>query len=75
MRKTLLVGLLYLLLLSAGCKQRILDYPYAENNTTTTSYFGNAISDEYQWLEMSPVRNQKVAGWLKAQSDLSHKFI
>lgn len=74
MKSYILNCLLVILLLLTGCKQRFLDYPYAENNTTTSNYFGIEIPDDYQWLEMNPAKNSGIAQWLKAQGDLSDKF-
>ncbi|AZA82517.1 S9 family peptidase [Chryseobacterium lactis] len=49
------------------------NYPKTAEKPATDDYFGNKITDNYQWLE--DLKNPEVKTWFKAQSDYSHSII
>lgn len=65
---------LCILFFNTACKRHLIDYPYAENNTTVNQYFGIDVSDDYEWLKMNPVKNPMVQKWYRGQSEFTDKF-
>lgn len=68
---------LFLMFLSyflGSCVSPGLNYPYAENNTTVDSLFGEVVKDDYRWLEINVINNEKRNDWLEAQWDLTNTY-
>lgn len=74
MRQHFFIGLLCLLLPLTSCVQRMIEYPYAENNTSVSRYFGTEVGDDYQWMEIHPGNNSKLKNWLNAQDELTAAY-
>lgn len=70
----LALSILFLGCFLFSCVKPGLNYPYAENNTTTDSMFGVFIKDDYKWLEIDNPANEKRSEWLAAQKQLTNKF-
>lgn len=68
----LFIGLIFLFF--AGCKQKYLNYPYAENNTTIEIYNGFQVSDDYKWLESNPENNKLTKKWIKEEEELCTEY-
>ncbi|MGL5786064.1 MAG: prolyl oligopeptidase family serine peptidase [Bacteroidales bacterium] len=57
-----------------SCTNKYLNYPYAENNATTQTFFNKVVEDEYKWLELDTERSKVAKKWLKEEMDLCDKF-
>lgn len=57
-----------------GCKQKYLNYPYAENNTTIQHHYNHTITDDYKWLETDPRLSKNSQKWLNEEQVLSNNY-
>ena len=55
-------------------KDKFLNYPYAENNTISESYYGHTIKDDYKWLEGEEESNNSIKKWIESELDLSDQY-
>lgn len=57
-----------------GCKNKFLNYPYAENNTSIDQHYKIEVKDDYKWMELDPSKNRIAEKWLKEERKLSDKY-
>lgn len=69
-----IIGTVFLLVFLVGCKNKYLNYPYAENNTSTEVIFNHTITDDYKWLEGSYENKSNKDKWLTEEADLCDKY-
>lgn len=67
------LGFVTAYLISLIAHSQNLDYPPTIQRPTSTDYFGNEITDEYQWLEA--IDRPEVQIWVEIQSELARKFL
>lgn len=72
--KKLLIFLLFICYGLVGCDFNPIQYPYAENNTSISEYFGISIADDYEWLEAKVKDNSIKADWLRGQQNLCSDY-
>ncbi|MGL5227354.1 MAG: hypothetical protein ACRC77_04125, partial [Bacteroidales bacterium] len=66
--------ILFICYVLVGCNFKPIQYPYAENNTSTNEYFGVTIADDYEWLESQIKDNSIKANWLRGQRNLCSDY-
>lgn len=69
---TILLNILLLSLFS--CSDKMLNYPYAENNTIIESYFSRTVKDDYRWLDVDKERSESKRKWLEEELALCDNF-
>lgn len=71
MKKLIILGAI-IGLISSAFGQREFNYPPATKDTTTNIYFGDKISDPYQWME--DPNDPRLLTWLKEQQAFTKKI-
>ncbi|MGL4331983.1 MAG: prolyl oligopeptidase family serine peptidase [Bacteroidales bacterium] len=66
--------ILAIVLFLSGCKDKYINYPYAENNSVTESFYNHTVIDDYKWLEIDEEKNKSKKKWLEEEMDLSDRF-
>lgn len=74
MKYSLFVIAFFVMIMHISCNKPFINYPYAENNTATDSYFGITLTDDYQWLQTDPSQSYKKRKWLQAQNKVCNDY-
>lgn len=68
------ITLLLFFVLITACKQKMINYPYAENNKTTMTFFNTEVEDDYKWMDIDPAKSHALRSWLNQQEKLSSEY-
>lgn len=60
--------------LATACKQKMINYPYAENNKTTMTFFNTEVEDDYKWMDIDPAKSHALRSWLDQQENVSSEY-
>lgn len=73
--KQTLPGILFLLVthLAFAQNNHKITYPVTEKSAQEDDYFGIKVADPYRWLEYDTAAN--VAGWVKAQNEVTNDYL
>lgn len=74
MKQILVMISCILVLFLFSCKDKFLNYPYAENNSIAETYYDRIIIDDYKWLEVDEEVNKQKKKWISEEMNLCARY-